>query len=69
MSTIGMRVRRSSALVTLTDDVVGDTFTHTVIKNEVFTKEFNRKTFFFSLLGIIDDAAIQLIDIFKTVVS
>jgi hypothetical protein len=52
IGTIGMYVARRTALVA-GDDIVGDAFAETVVKNEVLADEFALQTFGFHLARIL----------------
>ena len=64
--TIHMGVARLSALVTIADYSVVNTFSHTVIKYEVLSNEARFDTVLFYLACILDNTAVELIYILKT---
>lgn len=63
---IDLVIAFASALVTMRNDVVGDSFTEALIKYKIFTNEPGGKLVFFNLSRVIDDAAVQLVHVFES---
>lgn len=61
---IGVVVAVRAALVALRDDFVGDAFADAFVENEVFAVEFAGEVFFGDFFGVLDDATVELVDIF-----
>ena len=64
--TVRVVVTRLSTLMALRNNIVGNTFSQTMVENEILTDEFTFDIFFLDLFSIIDDATFQLEHIFKT---
>ena len=63
-----MGVARFAALMTVGDDVVGNAFATPIIENEIFPYKFIFQLPLFDLSGVIDDAAFELVHLFKPLV-
>ena len=68
IGTVHMRVAGFAALVAMGDDLIGNPFATAVVKYKVLAAEFVLQPLCFRLTGILDDAALQLIDLFKAFV-
>src|SRR6185295_10938959 len=69
VGTIDMTGTGLAALVANTDDVFSDGLAKPVVEHKIFPDEPGFESFFLYLAGIVNDAAIQLVDIFKAVVA
>ena len=68
IGTVGMGVTGFAALVAVSEYIVGDALSESLIEDEVFADEFAFESFGFDLVGIVDDASKQLIHVLEAVV-
>ena len=54
---IGVRIGWAAALMANGDDIRGNAFAATFVKNKVFTNELIFDAFFFAVVGVFNDAA------------
>src|SRR5476651_1116021 len=66
---VGMVITRGAALVTMRDHVIRNTFAHALIKDKILAFKFNRQTLLFRPARIFNNAAFDVIHIFKPVVQ
>jgi hypothetical protein len=66
---INMMITSLSALVTIANDIIGNSFAKPFIKNTVFALEFAGDIFFLDFAGIGNDATMQLICILKSIMA
>ena len=64
-----MPVAGLAALVTNTDYVSGNFFSHAIIKHKILSDKFSLQPFCLYLAGVIDDAAIELVHIAETMMA
>src|SRR5690348_17283064 len=69
VGTIYMRVAQLAALVAFCNNIFGNSFAQPVIENKIFTNEFRREMLLFDFIGIVNNAAFQMKNIFKTMVQ
>src|SRR5690606_23953789 len=66
--TIRVLIAWFSALTALRDDIVGNTFTESVIEHKVLSDEFAWQSLLLHLTGVFDNSTFQLINILKSFV-
>src|SRR5690349_19016115 len=67
--TIHMCIGRLAALMTMSNDLVGNSLSQTLIKNKILSMKFYIEPFFFGLVHIIDNAALEMKYILKSFVQ
>src|SRR6185437_8590608 len=66
---IDMRVRRLPALMTPRDDLSRDALSHPVVKDKILPTELVFKALLLHGIGIVDDAALEMKDIAKSLMQ
>src|SRR5689334_3698985 len=67
--TVHMGIGWLAALMAMSNDLFGDTFAQSLIKNKILPVKFYTQIFFFGLVHIIDDTTLEMKDIFKSFVQ
>lgn len=65
---VGVVVGCGAALVAVGDDFVGDSFADAFVEDEVFAVEVAGEILFADLFGVLNDAAVELVDVFESAV-
>src|SRR6185503_4592058 len=64
--TVHMCIGRLAALMAMSNDLVGNSLSQTLIKNKILTVKFYVQSFFFGLVHIINDATFEMKYILKS---
>ncbi len=68
VGTVGVLVTALSALMAMGYDMIGDSLSHPLIKHKVLAEELELEAFLSRLPSIINNTAMQLVDVLKAVV-